>query len=118
MTALDARLAAVRRVDWRFLLPRPELGRVGCAGAVPASAAPPATAPKTHVVHDPAERPRLMLALFAVSGAVGNAFRDEFWTKEAGTLQTPTAVFPLEDVTKAHIAMEEGTAVGKIILKL
>jgi hypothetical protein len=37
MTALDAQLAAVRRVDWRFLLPRPELGRVGCAGAVPAS---------------------------------------------------------------------------------
>lgn len=47
-----------------------------------------------------------------------NAFRNEFWTKEAATLQTPTAVFPLEDVTKAHIAMEEGTAVGKIILKL
>lgn len=37
MTALDAQLAAVRRVDWRFLLPRPELGRVVCAGAIPAS---------------------------------------------------------------------------------
>jgi spermidine synthase len=39
-------------------------------GAVPAPAAPPAAAPRTHVVHDPAERPRLMLVLFAVSGAV------------------------------------------------
>ncbi len=31
------RLAAVRRVDWRFLLPHPSLGRVGCLGTVPAS---------------------------------------------------------------------------------
>jgi hypothetical protein len=28
----DALLQASRRVDWRFLLPRPELGRVACIG--------------------------------------------------------------------------------------
>jgi hypothetical protein len=28
----DALLQASRRVDWRFLLPRPELGRVACMG--------------------------------------------------------------------------------------
>ena len=40
-------------------------------GATPAPAPPPAAAaPKTHVVQDPAERPRLMLFLFALSGAV------------------------------------------------
>ena len=33
----DALLQASRRLDWRFLLPDPELGQVACLGAVPAN---------------------------------------------------------------------------------
>jgi len=33
----DSLLQASRRLDWRFLLPDPELGQVACLGAVPAN---------------------------------------------------------------------------------
>ncbi len=33
----DTLLQASRRIDWRFLLPNPELGRVTCVGAMPGS---------------------------------------------------------------------------------
>jgi SAM-dependent methyltransferase len=59
------RLAAVRRVDWRFLLPHPELGRVGWLGDLPPSLRAGLEASGAEPValgHDPvnfSERPHL-----------------------------------------------------------